>query len=411
MVMSERPAILVVSPTFPYPLVSGGKIRIFNILKQLSLDYNVTLLTLVEAGDKKWLADENLSFLAELITVPIKQNKSAQLWRIFCNLHRWLLGTPAEVLVKHSVKMRAELARLLTTNKFKAVQIEYAQGMWYLPPKLPCPTPVILVAHDVSFISQQRKAQVIEGMARLFWQAEACRMKVYEQEIWRRCDCIITMSDVDRKNVLDLMPTAKVEVVPNGVNIQRDFQKTENKVPTIVFVGWMRHLPNRDGLLWFLEKIWPQISRDNEDVCLQVVGRGVSQSVRNIADKCERAQILGYVDKVEEIVKNAWISVVPIRIGSGSRLKILESMSLNTPVVSTTVGCEGLNVKPPSDISVADQPDEFAGLVLALLKDAKRRRKIAQKARELVENEYTWDRLGIKARGVIEQLISGQRDN
>jgi len=407
--MTELPSLLVVSPTFPYPLISGGKIRIYNILKQLAQSYKVTVLTLAESGDLRWLDDDGLSFLDELIPVPIKQHKFAQLWRLVCNLHRWLTGTPAEVLVKHSTAMRAELGRLLRTNKFKAVQIEYAQGMWYLPPKLPSPIPVILVAHDVSFISQQRKAEVIEGFSRFFWQAEAKRMRSYEQSIWQRCDCIITVSDVDRANILRLMPKVKVEVVTNGASVQKGGHKNESEVPAIIFVGWMRHLPNRDGLFWFLEKIWPIISKENMDVRMQIVGMGIPPSIRNIADKCERVHFLGYVENIEEIVKKAWISVAPIRIGSGSRLKILESMSLGTSVVSTTVGCEGLNVKPGEDIAVADQPEAFAKLVLDLLKDDEIRLTMAGKAKQLVSLEYSWDRVGMKARGAIERVITAYR--
>ena len=403
--MPDKPNILVVSPTFPYPLIAGGKIRIYNILKQLSKNFCITLLSLVESGEGSFQDKQSLSFLEHMVLVPIKQNKSAQIIRLICNLHRWFRGTPAEVLVKNSLNMRKEIDRLLKSTQFKAVQIEYAQGMQYLPANHLCNIPLILVAHDVSFVSQQRKAEVAKGFTKWFWQIEAKRMKFYEKKIWKTCTRIAVMSDVDRDNIIRLVPDANVDVVPNGVHIQYDLKKVESKTPTLVFTGWMRHLPNRDALLWFIKDIWPQIKKETPKICFKVIGKGVPSTIKTIAANDPGICLLGYVEHIDEIISTSWLSVVPIRIGSGSRLKILESMSLKTPVVSTTVGCEGLHVKEGIHIKIADKAETFSKAVLDLLNNEKRRQALSDNAFTLVKTHYAWDQIGLAAQHTIKQSM------
>ena len=215
-------------------------------------------------------------------------------------------------------------------------------------------------------------------------------MRRYEIDGWKRFDRIITMSDVDRQHVLSEWPEAPVDVVPNGVDVETLRKKTDEETRNILFVGWMRHLPNRDAIAWFVSEIWPLIKSANVAVRLQIIGKGLQGELRAALDSDERVEYLGYVDDVTGFVQRACVSVVPIRVGSGSRLKILESMALGTPVVSTTIGCEGIEAKDGEELIIADDPQGFAQSVLELLYDKDKRTRIAANARRLVEQHYSW---------------------
>lgn len=404
--MDGKSRLLVVSPTFPYPLVSGGKIRVYHILKHVSQRFRVTLLSLAEPGDD---TDENrlaLDFLDDLVLVPIKQNKVAQLLRLIANGHRWLLGAPAEILVKRSNGMHQALKRLLSTRSFAAVQLEYSQTMQYLPIVKSFGIPSLVIAHDVSHVSQKRKAKVYQGIHGSFWAAEARRMKAYEQRHWGETDRIVAMSEIDQKHILKSNPNAKVDVVSNGVAVRSFQPHSKSHNPTIVFVGWMRHLPNRDALTWFLDAIWPMIRKTHSSVRFEVVGAGLPKNLEQRLLTDDRVDYLGYVKDIRPCVGKAWISVVPIRIGSGSRLKILESMALETAVVSTTVGCEGLAVTNGQNIRIADTSHDFAQKIAELLQTEEVRRHLTLNARQLIEDHYDWGGVGHLASEAVQKTLS-----
>lgn len=406
--MDNSKSILVISPTFPYPLVSGGKLRIFHILRQLAKQYTVTLLTLAEQGDDTPGSRQALGFLEELIAVPIDQSKTSQISRIIANAHRYLLGEPAVNIVKRSAGMEREIGKILSRKRFAAVQIEYSQYMQYLPLVRSFNIPCLVVAHDVSHVSLMRNAGVASGVRRLFWAREAKCMSAFEQAMWPRVDRIIAMSETDRDYILSLLPDAKADVVPNGVDIS-DYRASRDKyeVPTITFVGWMRHHPNLDAVSWFFREIWPIIRESHETVRFDVIGKGLPEGIGQDMKKDGRVRYLGFIEDIRSAVGKSWISVVPLRIGSGTRLKILESMALGTPVVSTTIGTEGIQATDGKDILIADTPDAFATQVLGLLEDEARRKKLAAAGRMLVEDKYGWEKIGILAGDALEKAING----
>lgn len=406
---SPKQRLLVVSLTFPYPLISGGKQRVFHVLRELSGSFAVTLLTLGEKDDDNPTARAALAFLQELIVVPIRQNRLRQMLRLAGSSPRWLLGTPAEVLVKRSSELMRTYDRLVNEQNFSSIQIEFSQLIPLFARPGAVSPPTVFVAHDISFISQQRKADTSRGIARWFWRRESALMRRLEVDGWKRATRVQAMSCVDRGHILALAPSATVDIVPNGVDTQALNPLPDAQQPSIVFVGWMRHFPNRDAIAWFIHEIWPTIRRRNPDVRLTVVGGGLPRDLLSVVKRDDRVDYLGFVDDVKAVVGSAWVSVVPIRIGSGSRLKILESMALGTPVVTTTIGCEGIAVKVDQQVLIADHPGEFADRVLNLLEDPTRRRSLAAAARRLVEANYAWDMIGLTATASVAATMAADQ--
>ncbi|MBR9895063.1 glycosyltransferase family 4 protein [Alteromonas sp.] len=401
---NNNPKILVVSPTFPLPLVAGGKIRIFNILKELSKNYDITLLSLFETGVDSRSYLSQLEFLSRIELVPVSQSKTAQIKRLLRYSFHWLLGTPAEVLIKKSPALAAKLNELIKREAFSLVQFEYIQTAQYLTKEIRDKCRTALVAHDISYISQERKAHIARGLAKLFWAREAKLMKQYERGNWAKFNSIYTMSEVD----IDYMNSPDTEsftaVIPNGVDTKKLKYQLRSGNRTIVFVGWMRHLPNRDAISWFIDGIWPIIRESVKPVTLKIVGKGLPSEIIQKVNADSAIHYLGYVDDIYEVVQDSTLSIVPIRIGSGSRLKILESMALGTPVVSTTIGCEGIQASS-DEVRLVDDPNTFAAEVLALLDNEEERQKLSVNARALVERRYGWESIGRSASELIQQTI------
>ncbi len=276
--MNGRPRLLVVSPLLPYPLDAGGKLRMFHILKGLSRRYEVTLLTLAVDGENSGENRRALGFLDDLIVVPIRQGRLWQVLRMLVNLPRWLAGMPAEVIVKRSPALLGECGRLARSGRFDAVQIEFTQSIQYMAPFAAAGMPVLLVAHDVSFVSHERRASVARGASRWFWLSEARLMRRWEKAGWRRAGRVIAMSPVDRDIIRQCAPEAAVDVVANGVDTEALQPLAEGPVPTVVFVGWMRHLPNPDAVSWFLSDIWPLIRERDAAVRFAIVGKALPDS-------------------------------------------------------------------------------------------------------------------------------------
>ena len=402
--MAEKPKLLVLSPVFPFPLIAGGRIRIFNLLKRLSSHYDITLLTLIDPRENTKANKEALSFLDRLIVIPTSQQRIAQFLRIFFYSPLVFLGYPLEVIVKRSNGLLRELRHVLEVEQFQSVIVEYTQCIQYMKPILNSGSPAVLVEHDIAYISLRRRAAVHRGFWGMIWRWEAAMIEQYEKKGWKNFNRIIAMSEIDRAEILKQVSTKQVDVIPNGVDIENLSVTEEGDKPIIVFVGWMRHLPNRDGLAWFLNEVWPAIREKHNTVRFHIVGKGLPEDIRQMVDLDDRVDYVGYVRNIEDYVGKAWVSVVPIRIGSGSRLKILESMALGTPVVTTTIGCEGIVARDNEEVLISDSQSEFAQKVLWLLDDRDRRKRLVARARELVEQQYSWDRISDLALKSLESL-------
>ena len=212
-------------------------------------------------------------------------------------------------------------------------------------------------------------------------------------------DAHIVVSDREREHIEAVVPLASTKpnaVIPNGVDWQSyvgDFGAPQPE--TLVFSGALTFFANLWAVEFFLQDIYPLIKRKQPGVVLRVTGKTTGVSLDRLP-KRDGVILTGYLDDIRPCIAQSWVSVVPLNIGGGTRLKILEAMALGTPVVSTRKGAEGLDVTPGEDILIADEPNEFANAVLRLLADEALRTKLAANGRKLVQERYGWDRIGEK---------------
>jgi polysaccharide biosynthesis protein PslH len=231
-------------------------------------------------------------------------------------------------------------------------------------------------------------------VSKLFQYLNQLRFKDFELGALKRYTAIIAMSELERRLLLAENPHMSVHVVPNGVDAHGiSFQPAEDSCRSIIFVASMDSEANHDGAMYCIREIWPRVRASRQDLRLALVGR----NPRSELIACHNGDdivVTGKVNDVFPYYRNAVVAIVPLRSGGGTRLKILEAMAAGTAVVSTSIGCEGLDVEDGKNILVADAPDHFAASIVRLLGDGACRRLVVTEARRLVEEHYDWDLIG-----------------
>jgi sugar transferase (PEP-CTERM/EpsH1 system associated) len=391
--------ILVLSPFFPYPLAQGGKIRIFNILKHLSRNHQVTLACLSgeDVADYGPLRD----YCEEILVVPRRP-------ALFADLARFLLGKePFNFLKFSSGKMRAALEGLIGRKSFDLVQIEFSM-MWQYAGIFKG-RPVVLDAHNIdSAVVGQLKETARNPLKKLLYAREEKRFRQREEKVWRECDICFAVSDNER----DVISTYRsqpgsVWTIPNGVDLERfEFRPKAAHERRMLFIGGFEYQPNFDSAIFLLREILPLIRARVPDAKLDIVGRQLHR-IRAMAGAV-KAELHEDVPDVRPFFRKADLLVVPLRQGAGTRIKILEAMAAGLPVVTTTKGCEGIHVRHKEHLLIADSADTFASAVLAVLEDDRRRQSIAGNARRLVEERYSWEKIAGEMEKQYEKTVNSK---
>jgi sugar transferase (PEP-CTERM/EpsH1 system associated) len=388
------------------PTNTGGKLRNFHLCRELSKEAEVTYLSFADAGGH--ISHEPIGETKQIITVP-KSGKYSPL-----KLARGLLGkTPFTVLNYTTDEMKQRLAQLLREESFDIVQIESLILMEYLPIiQAANPRPIIISDwHNVDSEVLERYADHAPDPARkMYARATARRLIALEKQAMTLFDAHLTVSDRDREHLLKLRPDATVFTIDNGTDISSftlesgTFPPQQNR---IIFVGSMDYHANIDAAQFFAHEVWPQIYSDYPDWKFTIVGRDPAASVRELA-ALPGIEVTGTVDDVRPYYRDALASVVPLRVGGGSRLKILEAMAARVPVVSTSLGAEGLEIMDGENILIHDNPADLVGALVKVAHDKMLRNQIVEAGYSLAVHRYDWAAIGKKLRGIHRQLVASR---
>ncbi len=402
--------ILHIADTLPYPLNSGVNQRVFHVLKRVAAQHEVWFLAFLEGGRDEADFMPVYEVCHRVITVPFQMG--AALSQPIEILRYLLRGIPIDLRLYQSPQMVAQIQQLTTTTEFDVVQIEHPIMMPYLE-ALPeaLQKRAVLVAHDVDFKKYRRIAAIEPRVARkLRVLLHSKMMERWEAKYAGRFPRYVTVSDVDGRVLLAKNPAIRLEVVPNGTDAKATHILPESEdEANLVYVGTMAYPPNVDAVQWFTGGILPLVRQVRDDVHFWIVGRKPVAAVKALAS--DAIHVTGAVDSVEPYYADSTICVVPLRAGGGTRLKILEAMALGRPVISTSIGCEGLEVTDGENIIIADDEQTFASKILELLADKERRRKIAAGGRKLVEEKYDWDNIAAKMMTIYETLRAEGRQS
>jgi polysaccharide biosynthesis protein PslH len=394
--VKTQPSLLFLCHWLPYPPDSGVTIRSFHLLRSLAREFRVTALCFcrrTEGGLQRLDLAQRLAALRpladiEAFTVPQEHS----VWRLaWDHLRSVVFDRVYTAFAYDSPKLSARIVDLLRTRHFDLIHMDSIVFARYLP--LLADVPVVLGHHNVESVLLTRRAQVERApLQRAYLRHQAHLMEREERTSCPRCQLNVVVSDADKNELHRIAAGAKSAVVPNGVDIDA-FQPSLGREEGLVFVGGLNWLPNRDALQYFCDEILPRVRATGEVTPVRWVGVASDEARRQYRDRYA-VELTGYVNDVRNYVRDAACYVVPLRVGGGTRLKILDAWAMGKAVVSTSIGCEGLAAQDGRNILIRDDPESFAQAVRTVLQDETVRRRLGAEGRETVERLYSWERIG-----------------
>ncbi len=392
--------ILVLTPRFPFPPIGGDKTHIYFILKHLIEKHKISLVSFSETTVNQDIANKYRDCFSELDVIILPRIYSY----MNCILN-FINKKPLQVSYYQSLKMRRLIRKKISEDKFDLIFVHLIRMAEYVKD---IPNPKILDMGDAQSLNYVRAMAYTTGKWSIIHRFEKELVKQYEKRIWKYFNKTLVVSPIDARYLKELDKDINVEVMPIGFDLEKlPFRLNNHSNKKICFIGNMRTFPNTDAVCWFCNEILPLIRKRIPDIEFYIVGAEPSRRVRQLS-KIKNVIVTGKVDDIAKYVYDASVTVAPMRVGAGIQTKIYESMALGTPVVSTSIGLEGLECIPGRDIVIADRPIDFADRVIKLIKDRDLRMQISKDARRLVEEKYDYKKLLKKLDYIIRQVV---RDN
>lgn len=397
---------LWVNTNFMHPTTKGGQIRTLEMLRHLHRWHEIHYVAIENPAQPEGPARAHeYSFKAYPFRYRIPDKTSPAFWG---QLAQGLISsTPVAVGRFHPPGMGPFLEELIRKERFECAVVDHLAPTAYFP-DLPH---AVFFQHNVETVIWSRHVEhATDPLRRWYFGLQARRMYEYERRVSLLAGRIVAVSATDAEAMRRLFGVTRVSEIPTGVNI--DYFQPPEAPPAegadLVFVGSMDWLPNVDGVLYFAREILPLIRRRRPACSVAIVGRTPPPKVAELAQRDPKIRVTGTVPDIRSYLWGSAVSVVPLRIGGGTRLKIYEAMAARIPVVSTTIGAEGLTIHPPDDIRIADTAQDFADRCLELLDNAAERRRVASAAWEMVNANFSWEHV---ARCFEKILLAGPRMN
>jgi len=382
--------ILWVNTNFMHPTTKGGQIRTLEMLRLLHRRHEIHYATLENSTNPEGLRRSG-EYSTKAYPVPHRipdRGSPGFALQVAASLFS---PVPLAVSRFHPPGMEERLEDLIRKERFDRAVVDHLAPTAYFPRM----GEAVFFQHNVETVIWQRHVeQATDPIRKWYFRVQAARMLEYERRVSRAAGHIVAVSATDAQAMQRLFGVTKVSEIPTGVNIE--YFTPPGAVPPaaeLVFVGSMDWLPNVDGVLFFVREVLPLILRRRPHTTMTVVGRTPPPEIRALARAQPTVTVTGTVADIRPYLWGAKISIVPLRIGGGTRLKIYESMAARVPVVSTTTGAEGLTIHPPDDIRLADTPQAFADHCLGLLDDASERERIAARAFQMVSSHFCWEKV------------------
>lgn len=377
--------ILMLTPYLPFPLLSGGQIRTYNLLKNLSKHHQITLFALIKEDAEKDYIKELTPYCHQVKVF----NRTKNPW----SLRNILMAgfTPYPFLVTRNLPRNMKSA-IVTELKSKRYDLIHAETFYMMPNIPKTSIPVLLVEQTIEYLGYQFYAKSSpHWYLKPLLYIDIAKIKYWEKHFWRKAAHLVTMSAEDKSFIEQEIDSHKIDVVANGVDIDR-FNEINKKLPTnptILFVGTFKWLPNIDAVEYLVNDIWPLIKAKLPTAKLWIVGHSPTQTVLDFARQKD-VKVSSHIKDIRTAYSRAHVLLAPIRSGKGTRYKILEAMATCTPVVTTKLGAEGLNITPGKHVLIGNSAESLARHTLTLLTHQKLQHTMATKAKTLVANRYNW---------------------
>lgn len=392
--------ILMLTPYLPYPLVSGGQIRTYNLLKHLSKSHDITLFALIKhESERKHL--QELQKYCRTIRLFKRTEKPFALRNIL------LSGfTPYPFLVTRNLPLGMQVAVKAELDR-GGYDLIHAETFYMMPNIPPTRIPIILAEQTIEYLGYQDYMKKAHPLLRPILAIDVAKIKYWERYYWQKADKLITMSLEDKMFIeRELKKKTNTSVVANGVDLEF-FSKTRKalpKEPTVLFVGTFKWLPNIEAVDEIVQKIWPLVKKELPTAKLKIVGYSPTAKIRGYGETDPSIQVMGAVDDIRDAFKTSHMLLAPIRSGKGTRYKVLESMITGTPVVATTLAVEGLDLQNQREVMIADTAEGLAQATIKLLRDKALQRQLGAAGQKVVRQGYSWDRIAAELDAVYNEF-------
>jgi glycosyltransferase involved in cell wall biosynthesis len=408
----DRLNLLFLSHFPPSPPTFGAQRRIQGLITALARRHEITAVAVVTTDYDPVAAERAMrEYCHNVVLVPtrawdgpgkrLKQVRSLFSPRSFV---RNLYDLPA---------LRKVLDGLLSARAYDIVNVELPFLALLPLAKAPpggAPPRLVLDEHNIEFDLARQQAGNELGLARRMYNSISWRkLRREEIEIWKRFDGVAFCSVADQARARALVPSIRSVVVPNAVDVEYFRPRPSDPVPdgrTVIFFGAMNYFPNVDGLLYLLREVWPLIEKSHPQARLKIVGQRPTPEI--LAYKSRRVEVAGKVDDLRPHLASAAVSIVPLRIGGGTRFKILEAMAMAKPVVSTSLGAEGIDAEPGRHLLLADDREAFAAAVGRVLDDSLLGARLGSEGRALVEERFSWQAAAQPLERLYQELIAAR---
>jgi glycosyltransferase involved in cell wall biosynthesis len=385
---ARRPRLVFVSPLFLFPNDAGGKIRTTNILRGLKGGAFELILVGVATPEQQARWAEELAGVCDEF-VPWAPEPARAKWQRAGDL---LDGLPVNVVADRTRAGQQAVRAVLARPGIDLVVFDFVHSAVLCPPALPCAS--LCFTHNVEAeIFARHAAQASDLPRRLMWRSQHRKMLAYERDALQRFDAVIAVSERDAAKFKAEYAIADAVAIPTGVDL--DFFAyapppiiSAAEPPTVVFTGSMDWVANIDGVRYFLNEVWPLVLQAVPKARFKVVGRSPPAALTQLGAKLPQVEFTGFVDDVRPHVQTAQAFVIPLLVGGGTRIKAFEAMAMGCPVVSTTIGIEGLNAEPDQHFLQRDGAAAFAQGVIELLQQPDLRQRLSEQARALVEQRF-----------------------
>lgn len=392
--------ILMLTPYLPYPLLSGGQIRTYNLLKKLADKHEITLFPLIKEESERQYIPE-----VEKYCTKVRVFKRSQKPFTLKNIYKTLISTyPFLVIRNHVPEIIDAVKEELANHDYDMIHAE----TFYMMPHLPkTDVPVILVEQTIEYLGYESFAQRAPFFLKPLLQIDIAKIKKWERYFWRSANKLIVMSQADKEYIAkEIGDRNKIEVVANGVDSQW-FNKKRRKPPekpTVLSVGTFNWLPNVEAVQFLVNRVWPLLKKQVTNAQLWIVGNAPTKEILNFQKQDLGIKVTGNIPDIRDAFKGAHVVAAPVFSGKGTRYKILEAMAAGTPVVATKIAVEGLGVKDGKHVILADSAAEMADKIAHLLNRPKERNQLSRRAKKFVTNRYDWKYISSKLDQVYQEF-------
>lgn len=393
--------ILWLSHFVPYPPKGGCFQRSYNLIKQVSRENNVYLVALRHKdksthpeSEVKKAKKELEKYCKKVFIIDIKSFSGLNIY--YLALKSIFTGDPLTVNLFKSKEMHDLIKKLTKEINFDIAHYDTISLAEYFNDTGSIPK--FLTHHGIeSFMVRRRMKNETSILKKLYFLVESNKLRKYEKNNCYKYNLNIMVSEDDKYMLKEISPNSRMDVVENGVDIEFFLPKNNHEnTNSLIFAGRLDQYSNMDAILYFCRNIWPIVRERFPKIRFSIIGNNPPRKLLELAENDERIEVLGYVDDVRPYFSKATISVCPIRDGGGTRIKILDAMAMGMPIISTSIGCEGIDITPGENVLIANTTEDFIESLERITTDENLRKNLSELARKNVENKYSWNIIGEK---------------